>query len=110
MKESLTLFCNGMEYRSASVRWVQSLSILKRSLVVSQWGLADDRMTDNAILEAMKQHHDAWAYAVRYNISLDVRPAFYEYYPFDELITEEAIKPYGAEMYSHFPFVDEEGK
>lgn len=109
-EESLTLFrTDSTEYRSASVRWMQSSSILERSLVVSQWGLADDCMTNDAIVEAMKLHRDAWAYAAQHNISLDFRRAFYEYYPFDELRTEETIKSYGVEMYSHFPFVDEEG-
>lgn len=84
VNESLTLFhTDGTEYRSASVRWVLSLAIVDRSVVVSQWGAADDRTKEKVILEAMGLvHRDAWAYAVRHNISLDFGPAFCEKFPF----------------------------
>ena len=47
-------------------------------------GFGGDRMKDMAVLEVVKLHHDAWAYAVAYSISPDFRPAFNKYFPFDE--------------------------
>ena len=59
--ELMKLFCtDGTEYHNAGVRWVLSAMIEERSTVVFQWGLDDNRLCEEVILELMELHQDAW--------------------------------------------------
>ena len=59
--------------------------------MVAQWGINDDCVSEEKALGLMDLHWEAWEYAVANEIALDFRPAFYEFLPFDNMMSVGAI-------------------